>query len=180
MQQIHFIYSKLLEKKCISTQKWQNFKIPSHVLLERPPLAMNFSPSVSCSEEKEDKDMSSVWHFWKGLILPINQSTWLIDWLIARDQSDWETWNVFLAAMWVHSGPTISIHRCKFGSKLKPFELLCCAQVKTFSIYNFCDFLTWILDVWVKQMRKNSKHFWRQNFTFDRKLAFPPIAPFRR
>ena len=111
---------------------------------------------------------------------PSNQSINQLDWLIARDQSDWETWNVFLAAMWVHSGPTISIHRCKFGSKLKPFELLCCAQVKTFSIYNFCDFLTWILDVWVKQMRKNSKHFWRQNFTFDRKLAFPPIAPFRR
>ena len=40
-----------------------------------------------------------------------------------------------------YSCPKISIMCCKFGSKLKPFELLCCAQVKTFSIYNFCDLL---------------------------------------
>lgn len=111
---------------------------------------------------------------------PSNQSINLIDWLIARDQSDWETWNVFLAAMWVHSGPTISIHHCKFGSNLKPFELLCCAQVKTFSIYNFCDFLMWILDVWVTQMWKNSNIFEGRILLLIVNWPLPPIAPFRR
>lgn len=108
-------------------------------------------------------------------IAPSNQSiNFGFDWSIVRDQSDWETWNVLFSSSVSRLRPHDLNHGRKFGSKSKPFELLCCAQVKTFSIYNFCDFLMWILDVWVTQMRKNSKHFWRQNFTFDRKLAFPP------
>jgi len=90
---------------------------------------------------------------------PINLS-WLIDWTINRRG---ETWNVYLAVCPLR--PHDLNHRRKFGSKSKPFELLCCAQVKTFSIYNFCDFPMWVLDVWVMQMRNRKNleaefYFW--------------------
>jgi len=86
------------------------------------------------------------------------------------DQSQGETWNVYLAVCPLR--PHDLNRRRKFGSKSKPFELLCCAQVKTFpfiiSVISWCE-------SWMCEWRKwEIANIWRQNFTFDRKLAFPP------
>jgi len=77
-------------------------------------------------------------------IAPANQSiNFGFDWLIVRDQSDWETWNVLFSSSVSRLRPHDLNHGRKFGSKSKPFELLCCAQVKTFpfiiSVISWCE-----------------------------------------
>jgi len=174
---LHIFYTgKLLEKM----QKMVKFQNPVPCVARTASLGNEFFAKCELLQEKEDKDMSSVWHFWKGLILPINQSVsigWLIDW------SRWiEGRNVkrfIKQRQCAHSCPKISIMCCKFGSKSKPFELLCCAQVKTFSIYNFCDFLVWIFDVWLTQMRKIANSFSGRILLLIVNWPFPQIAPFR-
>ena len=112
-------------------------------LLELPSLAMNFSPSVSCYQEKEDKDMSSVWHFWKGLILQINQSTsigW--NWLIGRDQSEGEIWNVLLSSGSLPTpAPRFQLCVANLGPNWNPLNYCAVPRLRFFFIYNFCDLL---------------------------------------
>lgn len=104
---------------------------------------MNFSPSVSCSQEKEDKDMSSVWHFWKGLLLPINQSTSvLIDWLLDINRIE-KRETFYLAAVWVDSGPTISITVANLGPNRNLLNYCAVPKLRLFpfiiSVISWCE-----------------------------------------
>lgn len=104
---------------------------------------MNFSPSVSCSQEKEDKDMSSVWHFWKGLLLPINQATSvLIDRLSEINRIE-KRETFYLAAVWVDSGPTISITVANLGPNRNLLNYCAVPKLRLFpfiiSVISWCE-----------------------------------------
>lgn len=81
-QQIHFIYSKqenFLTKMHFDAKKVK-FQNPVPCVARTASLGNEFFAKCELPQEKEYKDMSSVWYFWKGFFLPTNQSTWLIDW----------------------------------------------------------------------------------------------------
>jgi len=167
---IYILYSKTSWEKCFSTH-WKIVKSQNPVpcVAWTASLGNEFFAKCELLSGKGRLRHELCLALLKG-IDPSNQSVnqpWLIDWWINRSEK--KTWNVYLAVCPLQ--PHDLNRRRKFGSKSKPFELLCCAQVKTFpfiiSVISWCE--SWMCE-WRKWEKAN---IWRQNFTFDRKLAFP-------
>jgi hypothetical protein len=97
--------------------------------------------------------------------------------LIEWDQSNWETWNVLFSSSCVHSGPTISITVANLGPNRNLLNYCAVPKLRLFpfiiSVISWCESCVCERLKWEK-----IANIWRQNFTFDRKLAFPPHRTF--